>query len=156
MVIIEPFLCRIPVLSLSERVLQTALHLLNKPWEPTFDGQDAATDPLAAPIPVLLSFPDLFDFAARRQPPLPHRIPRQGYHPRLWGVHYLRHHKQHLGPKNGSSCCHHLVYFLLLLLECHEPVRSYFASSQIVQYYYCPKYWLLLDTMQHSAHTGHS
>ena len=71
MVITGPFFRRIPVLSLSERVLQTALHLLNKLWEPIFDGQDAATDPLAAPIPVPTSFPDFVDFAARRQHLLP-------------------------------------------------------------------------------------
>ena len=66
MVITGPFLRRIPVLSLSERVLQTTLHLLNKPWEPIFDGQDAAIDPLVAPIPVPTSFPVFIDFAARR------------------------------------------------------------------------------------------
>ena len=71
MVITGPSLRRIPVLSLSERVLQTALHLLNKPREPIFDGQDAATDPLAAPIQVLFSFPDFVDFAARGQHHLP-------------------------------------------------------------------------------------
>ena len=71
MVITRPFLRRIPVLSLSERVLQTALHLLNKPWEPVFDGQDATIDPLAAPISVPTSFPVFIDFPARRQYLLP-------------------------------------------------------------------------------------
>ena len=67
-----PLLLTIPVLSTAERVLQTALHLLKIPEEPTFVGQVAATDPFAAPMPVLFSFP-VCCFDARR----PHHPPQQ-------------------------------------------------------------------------------
>ena len=40
-----PYFLNIPVLSLPERAFETALHLLNRPEESAFDGQDAATDP---------------------------------------------------------------------------------------------------------------
>lgn len=58
-----PLLRKIPVLSLTERALQMALHLLNKPTEPTFVGQVTATDPLAVPMLVLFSFPIFVNFA---------------------------------------------------------------------------------------------
>ena len=67
-----PFLHTIPVLSTAERVLQTALHLLNIPEEPTFVGQVAVTDPFAVPMLVLFSL-SVFDFDARR----PHHPPQQ-------------------------------------------------------------------------------
>ena len=66
-VITGPFLLKIPVLSLSERDLQIALHLLIKPIEPTFVGQVTATDPLAVPMLVLFSFPVFLGFATRWQ-----------------------------------------------------------------------------------------
>ena len=67
-----PLLLTILVLSTAERVLQTALHLLKIPCEPVFVGQ-AATDPLAIPILVRLSFPVFLVFDARR----PHHPPQQ-------------------------------------------------------------------------------
>ena len=95
MVITGPFFHSIPVLSLTERALQIALHLLSNPREPVFDGQGAATDPLAAPILVRLSFPNFVDFAAKRQHPPPQRIPKRDFHPRPLDIRCLQHHRQH-------------------------------------------------------------
>ena len=82
MVITGPFLLKIHVLSLSERALQIALHLFRNPLELVFVGQDAATDPLTAPILVLFSFPSFLGFATKQQHPPPQRTPRRDGRPR--------------------------------------------------------------------------
>ena len=60
-----PLFLKIPVLSLSERDLQIALHLLINPFEPVFVGQVTATDPKAVPILVRFSFQIFLGFDAR-------------------------------------------------------------------------------------------
>ena len=60
-----PLFLIIPVLSLSERVFERSLHLLQTPIGRAFDGQAAAIFPDAAPMRVQASFPDFCCFAAR-------------------------------------------------------------------------------------------